>query len=104
MFVHTVFFWLRHPESNTDRASLAHGLHTLRAIDAIGQAHIGTPAPTRRPVIDHSYDFSLTLIFADQVAHDAYQVHPAHERFVADYAHLWERVQIYDAVGDAVRG
>ncbi len=101
MFIHTVFFWLRNPGNDADRTALAHGLNTLRAIDAIGEGYIGTPAPTRRPVIDHSYDFSLTFVFADQVAHDAYQVHPVHQQFVADCAHLWERVQIYDAVGGA---
>ena len=99
MFVHTVFFWLRNPENDTDRATLLRGLNTLPAIEAIGQAYIGSPATTRRPVIDHSYDFSLTLVFTDMAAHDVYQVHPIHEQFVAQYAALWTRVQIYDAVG-----
>ncbi|MDB5240049.1 MAG: stress responsive alpha-beta barrel protein, partial [Spirosoma sp.] len=33
-----------------------------------------------------------------RAAHDAYQVHPVHLEFVAECAHLWNRVQIYDAV------
>jgi len=98
MFVHTVFFWLKHPENNDDRSALAAGLETLKGVQDISAAYIGKPAETRRPVIDHSYDFSITFVFADKAAHDVYQEHPIHLKFVADCAHLWERVQVYDAV------
>ncbi len=98
MFVHTVFFWLVHPESADDRKALRAGLESLKSVRDITAAYIGTPADTRRPVIDHSYDFSLTFVFADRAAHDAYQVHPVHQEFVAECSHLWQRVQVYDAV------
>ncbi|GAB3891032.1 Dabb family protein [Spirosoma agri] len=98
MFVHTVFFWLKHPENRDDHSALRAGLESIRGVNEITTVYIGTPAETRRPVIDHSYDFALTLVFVDKAAHDAYQVHPIHQEFVAECAHLWERVQIYDAV------
>lgn len=98
MFVHTVFFWLAHPESQSDRDALGAGLESLKSVKDISVAYIGKPADTRRPVVDHTYDFSITLVFADRAAHDAYQVHPVHLEFVAECAHLWNRVQIYDAV------
>ena len=99
MFVHTVFFWLTHPESQSDRDALRAGLESLKGVNHISAAYIGKPADTRRPVIDHTYDFSITFVFADRAAHDAYQVHPVHLEFVAECAHLWNRVQVYDAVG-----
>ncbi|HLL95546.1 MAG TPA: Dabb family protein [Spirosoma sp.] len=99
MFVHTVFFWLANPESQSDQDALRAGLESLKGINDISVAYVGKPADTRRPVVDHTYDFSLTLVFADRAAHDAYQVHPVHLEFVAECAHLWNRVQIYDAVG-----
>nr|WP_293833885.1 Dabb family protein [uncultured Arsenicibacter sp.] len=98
MFVHTVFFWLNNPENQADHDSLRAGLETLKSIDAIQAAYIGQPAETRRAVIDHSYDFSITFIFTDKAAQDVYQEHPTHKKFVADCAHLWSRVQVYDAV------
>ncbi len=98
MFVHTVFFWLNHPENQDDHNALRTGFESLKGIDAISQAYVGTPADTRRPVVDHSYDFSLTFVFADRDAHDRYQVHPVHLEFVDTCKHLWQRVQIYDAV------
>ena len=99
MLVHTVFFWLGRPESEDDRVALRAGLESLKGIPEISAAYVGTPADTRRPVIDHTYDFSLTFVFAGRAAHDAYQVHPVHLEFVAECKHLWKRVQIYDAVG-----
>lgn len=98
MFVHTVFFWLKHPEEQADRDALRAGIETLRSIDHMDAAYIGVPADTRRQVIDHSYDFSITFVFADKQTHDAYQEHPVHLKFVEDCAHLWERVRVYDAV------
>lgn len=98
MFLHTVFFWLKHPENQADHDALRAGLESLKGISNISVAYIGTPAETRRPVIDHTYDFSLTFVFADKAAHDTYQVHPVHLEFVAECSHLWERVQIYDVV------
>ena len=98
MFVHTVFFWLNHPESQDDRAALRAGIESLKGVNEISQAYIGMPADTRRPVIDHSYDFSLTFVFTSRADHDAYQVHPIHLEFVNECQHLWQRVQVYDAV------
>lgn len=98
MFVHTVFFWLKHPENQEDRDALRAGLDSLTGITEISAAYIGKPADTRRPVIDHSYDFSLTFVFTDKANHDVYQEHPTHLAFVSNCAHLWERVQVYDAV------
>jgi len=98
MFVHTVFFWLNNPASDADRQALRAGLETLKSIEHADAAYVGAPAPTRRPVIDHTYDWSLTLIFKDQAAQDAYQVDPTHLKFVEDCARYWERVVVYDAV------
>jgi hypothetical protein len=96
MFIHSVYFYLTHPESDADRAALKAGLETLRGIEGIEAATIGVPAATRRPVIDHTYDVSWILTFADQAAHDVYQDHPVHHDFVKNCQHLWQRVQIYD--------
>ncbi len=98
MFLHSVFFYLNNSDSQADQDALRRGLTTLAGIETVTTAYIGTPAETRRPVIDHTYSFALMLVFADQAAHDVYQEHPIHLQFVADCAHLWQRVQIYDAL------
>ncbi len=97
-FVHTVFFWLNEP-TKENLAKLKEGVLSLSAVETISAGHIGTPASTRRAVIDHSYDLSLTFIFKDKQAQDIYQDHPLHTSFVENYKHLWSKVQVYDAVG-----
>lgn len=97
-FVHTVFFWLEDGENASDREALHEGLKTLTEIPEIEQAYIGVPADTDRPVIDSSYDFSITFVFPDRATQDAYQEHPIHLKFVEECAPLWERVVVYDAV------
>ena len=98
MLVHTVFFWLKEKENPEAQAALAAGLKALATIDLIAQAYVGTPADTRRPVIDHTYDFSITFVFASEADQTAYQTHPDHLVFIDQCAHLWERVVVYDAV------
>lgn len=97
-FIHHVFFWLDHPESQEDLSRLAAGLKTLSAIKTIRSIHIGKPAGTNRDVIDRTYSLSLMLQFNNKADHDSYQADPIHLKFVENCRHLWKRVAIYDSV------
>ena len=95
--LHHVFFWLRNPKSQADRAQLIAGLKTLRGIALIKELHVGVPAATEdRDVVDHSYDVSELMIF-DTLAEQAdYQTDPIHLEFIKTCGHLWRRVVVYD--------
>lgn len=95
--VHHVFFWLRNPGAEADRAQLIAGLATLRAIPVIRTLLIGVPAPTEnRDVVDASYDVSELMYFDNAVDQKAYQDHAIHQAFVKSCGHLWQRVVVYD--------
>ena len=98
MLVHTVYFWLK-PELTADQlADFRRGVESLGGIKAVEKIYVGTPAATeKRPIIDDSYSFALTVIVKDVPGHDAYQVDPLHLAFVANFKTFWTRVQIYDA-------
>jgi hypothetical protein len=97
--VHHVFFWLKNPQSKEDLQKLIAGLRTLEAIPTIRGVHIGVPASTeKRAVVDNSYSVSEIFFFDDVAGQEAYQVHPLHQKFVADCSPLWEKVVVYDAV------
>jgi hypothetical protein len=98
MFVHHVFFWLKSSNTPEDIKNFETNVSTLKGIKSIKMAEIGKPASTDRPVIDTTYSYSLLLLFESLADHDSYQVDPTHLQFVADSAHLWDRVQIYDSV------
>jgi hypothetical protein len=98
-FCHHVFFWLKNPDNAQDRAKFETAIKELLQTPEIIRSHIGVPAAvTPRPVLDSSYTYSLLVIFNDIQAHDAYQVHPNHLKFIDENKHLWDRVQVYDSV------
>ncbi len=97
MFIHTVLFWLRDNLTQAEKDQFETGLSALTAIASVKMKFYGRPAATRRPVIDSSYSYQLVLGFEDIKGHDAYQIDPAHIKFVKECAPLWTKVLIYDA-------
>ncbi len=95
---HQVYFWLKNPGSNEDRAQLINGIKTLKKIEAVHKITIGVVAATeKRPVIDDSWGVSELAMFKDLAAEAAYQVHPIHLDFIKNYSHLWAKVVVYDS-------
>lgn len=50
-----------------------------------------------RDANDKDFDVALNLVFETKAAHDAYQVHPRHTKFVADNQDNWVSVRVFDA-------
>jgi Stress responsive A/B Barrel Domain len=100
MFIHTVVFWLRPDLPPAQVAQFDQGIRDLTQISTVRFAHVGTPAGTRRSVIDHSFSRLLVVGFADRAGHDVYQDAAVHELFRQTCGTFWQRVVIYDA--DAV--
>lgn len=98
MLVHTVLFWLRKDLKGDQLTDFRIGLETLKYIDQLEAAYIGSPAATpERPTIVKTYDYCLTTIFNNMAAHNAYQVDPLHKAFIEQYSSYWKRVRVYDA-------
>ena len=96
LMVHHVFFWLKSP---SDAAKLLEGLKTLRSIPQVKALWIGQPASTeKREVVDNSYHVSELMYFESLAAQKTYQDHPVHQKFIADYSELWEKVVVYDTM------
>jgi Stress responsive A/B Barrel Domain len=51
----------------------------------------------KREVNDQNFDISLHMIFASKAAHDKYQEHPRHLKFVEDNKENWEKVRVFDS-------
>lgn len=49
------------------------------------------------PVNDRNWDVGLHLVFADKSAHDKYQVHPNHLKFIDENKGSWESVRVFDS-------
>jgi hypothetical protein len=50
-----------------------------------------------REVNDRDFDVSLHMVFASKAAHDKYQEHPRHLKFIAENRDNWEKVRVFDS-------
>ena len=97
MFVHHVFFWMKDDFTSDALTKFENGVKTLPAIELVKFGDVGKPASTNRPIIERSYSYSLLLVFENKSAHDEYQTHPEHLKFIEDCSDLWNKVLIYDS-------
>ncbi|MFA9389949.1 MAG: Dabb family protein [Prolixibacteraceae bacterium] len=102
MLIHHVYFWLNDPENTDVCKQFEKGISKLIKVETIHQSHFGRPASTeKREVVDHSYTYSLMLMFQSQNDQDVYQVHPIHKKFVEENSMLWDKVIVYDSTNIA---
>ena len=98
MLSHIVVFWLKKDLNEKELSTFENEVRSLGNISSVEHLHVGQPASTnKRPVIDDSYDFCLTVVLKDIAAHDAYQEDTIHLEFIKNCSHMWEKVKIYDA-------
>lgn len=100
MLVHTVYFYLKPDLNQSQREDFKKQVATLGTISTVDAFYLGSPAPVpARPVIDSSYDYSITCVFSGVEPHNRYQVDPIHLAFIESCRDLWTRVQVYDSEG-----
>jgi hypothetical protein len=98
MLVHCVYFYLKPEITEAQRADFRRGLESLAGVKSAEKVYVGKPADLpKRPVLDDTYSFGLTVIFKDTAGHNAYQTDPIHVAFLDKFRSYWTRVQVYDA-------
>lgn len=97
-FVHSVYFWLKEPDSDAARQEFTDHL-TLFLDNSlyVKGRYIGAMAKSDRDVVDSSYTFTLVVTFGNQAEQELYQDEPAHLKFIGDAQHLWSKVAVYDS-------
>jgi hypothetical protein len=50
-----------------------------------------------RPVNDRDWDVALHLVFENKAAHDKYQDHPRHLKFIEENKAGWKKVRVFDS-------
>ena len=99
LLAHSVFFTL-HDHSPDACQRLLAACHKYLAPHA-GIVYFGCgvrATELRREVNDLEFDVSLHIVFADQVAHDAYQETEAHLQFIAENKANWRKVRVFDSL------
>jgi hypothetical protein len=101
MLAHNVYFTL-HDRSAASVEALLNSCRThLTGHPGILFFACGTREPgLTRPVNDQEFDVSLHIVFQDKAEHDAYQVAPRHDAFVAESRANWAKVRVFDSTVD----
>jgi stress responsive alpha/beta barrel protein len=95
---HMVYFKLK-DTSGASRAKLAAACKLFLSGHE-GTVFFGTgtlAGDLTRPINDRDFDVSLHLVFTSKAAHDKYQEHPRHLRFIEENKDNWEKVRVFDS-------
>ena len=95
---HMVFFTLK-DASDANREKMVRACKDyLTAHDGTVYFSVGTRNEAlEREVNDKDYDIALHLVFKDKTAHDAYQEHARHKKFIAETQSMWSKVRVFDS-------
>ena len=76
---HLVVFTLRHEEGTPEAEGFLAALRSLAAVEGVEELDV-----VRQVGLKNSYQFAVTMGFADREAYEAYNAHPDHVSFVRD--------------------
>ena len=57
-----------------------------------------------REVNDREWDVALHVVFANKAAHDKYQDHPEHLKFIDENKATWAKVRVFDSAFPTFKG
>jgi hypothetical protein len=95
---HMVYFKLK-DSSGANRAKLAAACKLLLSGHP-GTVYFGTgtlAGDLNRDINDREFDVSLHLVFVNKEAHDKYQEHSRHLKFIEENKDNWEKVRVFDS-------
>lgn len=97
-FSHMVYFTLKDSSPEACSALVAGCRKYLTDHPGTLFFSAGVLADTTRDVNDREFHVALNLVFEDRAAHDAYQVAPRHDEFIAAHKDNWQQVRVFDSV------
>lgn len=94
---HVVVVWLKDPGNPAARSRVIDASQALRSISGVVSLKAGTMIPSKRPIVDSSFDVALSVTFADEQAMQHYLTHPAHVQLVEETLKpLVDKIRVYD--------
>lgn len=78
---HVVLCWLKQPRDEAARRQIIDSSHGfVGVIPGLVGVRAGTSLASNRPIVDTTYDVAIVMVFRDERALDAYDLHPAHKK------------------------
>ncbi len=96
---HIVLMWLNEPSSKEAREKLISASLSYRSVPGVIDVVVGNALASERPMVDHSFDLGIVMVFRDKEALEDYVNTPAHQQATAAILRpLVKKVVIYDIV------
>jgi hypothetical protein len=96
---HVVVVWLKRHGNADDQSKLIAAAKSLKSIDGVRSVDVGTMLPSKRPIVDSTYDVAVVFRFSDEKSLRAYEKNPVHLRVVKEVLKpLSSKLLIYDFV------
>lgn len=104
VLAHDVYFTLNDGSPEARARLVAACKRYLSGHEGTVYFSVGTlAAELQRPVNDRDFDVALHVHFRDKAAHDAYQEHPRHKRFIEEEQKNWKKVRVFDSLVEVVK-
>lgn len=98
MLAHMVFFELKQPTAQAKEKLVAACKKHLSKHEGTAYFSVGTLAEEfNREVNDRGFHVALHMVFKDKAAHDRYQTHERHVKFVNENKDDWKKVRVFDS-------
>ena len=95
---HMVFFTLKDRSPEAQQKLEAACRKYLAKHEGIVYFSVGSLAKDLdREVNDRDFDVALHMVFADKEAHDKYQTHARHLKFIEEHKDSWAKVRVFDS-------
>ncbi|GIW96269.1 MAG: hypothetical protein KatS3mg110_4310 [Pirellulaceae bacterium] len=95
---HMVFFKLKESTPEARQKLVAACQKYLSGHEGTVYFSVGVLAEDlNRDVNDRDFDVALHLVFANKAAHDKYQGHPRHLKFIEENRDSWSKVRVFDS-------
>ena len=94
---HVVIAWLKKHGDEADRKKVLEACKGLEAIPGVVSVVGGAVLPSKRSVVDSSFDIGLVITVEDNKALSSYVKHPIHQKVLKETLKpLLERYVVYD--------
>jgi hypothetical protein len=95
---HMVYFKLKESNDAGREKLVAACKKYLAGHEGTAYFSAGVLAPEfKREVNDQDFDVALNLVFENKAAHDKYQDHPRHLKFIEENKDTWAKVRVFDS-------
>ena len=96
---HVVIVWLKEPGNDAMRQKFIDASQPLSRLPGVISRHVGVVLPSKRQLVDDTFDVAVTAMFKSRAALKAYLNNPRHKKILHEKIKpLVNRVVIYDFV------